>query len=197
MKQGASTDLLSGFIVAISLALLFFVPSCASEAVQEPVGIPIFGSKPDQNSELASGLNYVVADTGQSKCYNDAREIPCPQQGSPFYGQDAQHRGNQPFYRDNGNGTVTDLNTGLMWQRTPGEKMTFAEAAAGAKNFNLAGHSDWRLPSIKELYSLILFSGTDPPPQSVAINAVPFINTAFFDFEYGNTGAGERMINAQ
>ena len=32
---------------------------------------------------------------------------------------------------------------------------TYEEALAGADNFNLAGYNDWRLPTIKELYSLI------------------------------------------
>ena len=45
-------------------------------------------------------------------------EIPCPQPGQPFYGQDAQYDGPQPSYQDNGDGTVTDLNTNLMWQQS-------------------------------------------------------------------------------
>jgi hypothetical protein len=58
----------------------------------------------------------VVVDTGQEKCYNNSREITYPKPGEAFYGQDAQYQGIQPTYRDNGNGTITDLNTGLMWQ---------------------------------------------------------------------------------
>jgi len=83
-----------------------------------------------------------------------------------------------------------------MWQQDPGEKMTYDEAVAGANDFNLAGYDDWRLPNIKELYSLILFSGTDPHPESVE-PAVPFIDTDYFVFEYGDTSAGERIIDAQ
>ena len=64
----------------------------------------------------ASSLSYVVVDTGQEKCYNNSREITYPKPGEAFYGQDAQYQGIQPTYRDNGNGTITDLNTGLMWQ---------------------------------------------------------------------------------
>jgi hypothetical protein len=145
----------------------------------------------------ASNLSYVVVDTDQEKCYDNSREITCPQHGEPFYGQDAQHQDIQPAYQDNGDGTVTDPNTGLMWQQDPGEKMTFDEAIAGAETFNLAGYDDWRLPTIKELYSLILFSGTDPPAEGVVTNAVPFIDTDYFDFEYGDISAGERIIDAQ
>ncbi|PKM86361.1 MAG: hypothetical protein CVU87_12275 [Firmicutes bacterium HGW-Firmicutes-12] len=65
-------------------------------------------------------------------------------------------------FTDNGDGTVTDLNTGLMWQQDPGSKMTWVEAMSKAEVFELAGYTDWRMPTIKELYSLIDFSGTDP-----------------------------------
>ena len=34
---------------------------------------------------------WPVPDTGQTKCYNNTVEIPCPQPGEPFYGQDAQY----------------------------------------------------------------------------------------------------------
>ena len=58
-------------------------------------------------------------------------------------------------YASNGAGTVIDNRTGLMWQQ--GEAagaMTWEEALRYAKNLTLAGHSDWRLPNIKELESL-------------------------------------------
>ncbi len=140
-----------------------------------------------------------IVDTGQDRCYNNTGEISCPSPGEPFYGQDAQYEGTQPSYQNNGDGTVTDLNTGLMWQKTPGDKVTFDEAVAGAETFNLAGYDDWRLPTIKELYSLILFSGTDPSGYegSNTSNLVPFIDTDYFDFEYGDPNAGERLIDAQ
>jgi hypothetical protein len=74
--------------------------------------------------------------------------------------------------------------------------MTYNEAVSGAESFNLAGYDDWRLPTIKELYSLILFSGTDPSgPQSGG--AVPFIDTDYFVFSYGDESTGERMIDSQ
>ncbi len=143
-----------------------------------------------------SQSSYVVVDTGQTTCYNNSREISCPQPGQPFYGQDAQYTGVQPAYQDNGDGTITDLNTGLMWQKTPGGKVTYTEAVANARTFQLGGYNDWRLPSIKELYSLILFSGTDPSGPDIS-TPIPFIDTKYFDFEYGDSNAGERLIDAQ
>jgi len=74
-----------------------------------------------------STLAYPVVDTGQTNCYNNTTAMTCPQSGQAFYGQDAQYTGNQAAYKNNGDGTVTDLNTGLMWQRDPGQKMTYAE----------------------------------------------------------------------
>ena len=146
-------------------------------------------------------ITYPIVDTGQALCYDDSgAAISCPTPGSAFYGQDAQFDGMQPSYTDNGDGTVTDNVTGLMWQQAVSEKMTWDEAMATADSFSLAGYDDWRLPTIRELYSLILFSGTDPSgcdelPSCPDI--VPFLDTTYFDFEYGDTGAGERLIDAQ
>jgi hypothetical protein len=143
-----------------------------------------------------SSTTYSVVDTGQTECYDNTVEIAPPEPGQAFYGQDAQHDGNQPAYQDNSDGTVTDLVTGLMWQQDPGEKKTYAEAVEGADTCSTGGYDDWRLPTIKELYSLILFSGIDPPAEGIS-GQVPFIDTAYFAFEYGDTSAGERIIDAQ
>jgi hypothetical protein len=141
---------------------------------------------------------YTIVDTGQIRCYNNTTETTYPEAASAFFGQDAQFNGNQPKYRNNGDGTVTDLNTGLMWQADPGVKKTYARATAGAAKCRTGGYDDWRLPTIKELYSLILFSGTDPAPTSRDIaSQTPFIDGDYFRFQYGNTGDGERIIDSQ
>jgi len=110
---------------------------------------------------------------------------------------------------DIGDGTVTDMVTGLMWSKSPdmngdgiidaSDKMTYTAALAGASSFNLAGYTDWRLPTIKELYSLILFSGKDPSgyTNSTTSGLIPFIDTTYFDFAYGDVQAGERNIDSQ
>ena len=109
----------------------------------------------------AQSADYVVVDTGQTTFYDNSKTISLPQPGEPFYGQDAQYEGTQPSYQDNGDGTVTDLVTGLMWQKSPdtngdgiinyNDKMFFDESQTSAASFNLAGYNDWRLPTIKEL----------------------------------------------
>ena len=53
---------------------------------------------------------------------------------------------------------VVDNATGLMWARNanlPGGKQSWAQAVAFCKNLNYGGHSDWRLPNLMELCSLI------------------------------------------
>ncbi len=142
---------------------------------------------------------FVVVDTGQQRCFDSASEIPCPQEGAPFAGQDAQSFGPTPAYQDNGDGTITDLATGLMWSQDYSGKMTWSEAQAAAEALTLAGHTDWRLPTITELYSLIDFSGSEPPVNAAGDpNAyTPFIDTSVFNFAYGDTSSGERLIDAQ
>ena len=62
---------------------------------------------------------YNLVDTGQDQCYSDSGTIPCPSAGQPFYGQDAQHSGNQPSYTVSADGlTVYDNVTGLTWTQT-------------------------------------------------------------------------------
>jgi hypothetical protein len=140
--------------------------------------------------------DYIVVDTGQDHCYGNFTEIPCPADGHPFCGQDAQYFGHQPSYYDNGDGTVTDLNTGLMWQQTPDldNKPTYPEAVAGADTCSIGGYHDWRMPAIKELYSLIDFRGHT---GMNAETSIPYIDTSCFDFRYGDEDSGERFIDAQ
>ena len=144
----------------------------------------------------AQERSYVIVDTGQDRCFSNDQEIICPHPGEAFDGQDAQYQGCTPSYKDNGDGTVTDLNTGLMWQKTPDlkNKSTFVQAVAGAKAFRLAGHSDWRLPTIKELYSLIDFRGYSARTTQ---QSKPYIDTNFFAFVWGDAAKGERLIDAQ
>ena len=70
-----------------------------------------------RNQVLSEKLTYPIVDTGQISCYNGWKIIYYPKTGGYFYGQDAQYKGNTPSYKDNGDGTVTDLQTGLMWSK--------------------------------------------------------------------------------
>ncbi len=77
--------------------------------------------------------------------------------------------------------------------------MSYEAAGAYCENLTYAGYEDWELPTIKQLYSLIDFSGFDPSGYEGTDTSglVPFIDTDYFDFAYGDTGAGERIIDSQ
>lgn len=146
----------------------------------------------------AASLTYPIVDTNQTVAFDNYGKAVDPVIGDDLYGQDANYEGYQPDYVDNGDGTISDEVTGLMWQKDPGDKMGLSEAMEGANDFDLAGYDDWRLPTIKELYSLIQFSGTDPNVESTdGSGLVPFIDTDYFDFVYGDTDDGERIIDSQ
>lgn len=148
----------------------------------------VFGSTASAQRQVAP---YRIVDTGQEQCYGNRDQIRFPQRGQPFFGQDAQYVGNTPAYRDHGDGTIADLNTGLMWQKTPDfRKRTLDEAQPYAKSLTLAGHRDWRLPTIKELFSIADFRGN-------MRTKTPYIDTNYFDFEYPNTAEGWRIMDAQ
>ena len=159
-------------------------------------------------------LDYAIVDTAQSTCYNAIAALgACPDSDAAFYGQDAQNAGHAPDYTLSSDGLlVTDNVTGLTWERSPettgdgvlnrDDKLTYsgalahcaAHAAAG-----YAGYADWRLPSIKALYSLIRFNGADPSGYGGTDTSAltPFIDTSVFTFTYGDTTAGERVIDSQ
>jgi hypothetical protein len=58
-------------------------------------------------------------------------------------------------YTDNGNETVSDLSTGLMWQKISDFQLYKWQSAMDyCDGFNLAGYDDWRLPEVDELFDL-------------------------------------------
>lgn len=156
---------------------------------------------------------YPIVDTGQIDCYDDSTVTEASLPGEAYDGQDAQHHGFQPAYAVSDDGvTVFDAVTGLTWTRSPDldrdgdidaeDKLSQSEAAiypALLNAQNYGGYNDWRLPSIKELYSLMDFTGEDPSAYSGSDTSglVPFIDTDYFAFGYGDENAGERLIDAQ
>ena len=123
--------------------------------------------------------------TGQTDCDGD-----CGDKDSPLYGQDAQYAAlgycvPQSFSIDSSvenEPTVIDLNTGLEWQQTFSDAIDVCETSETSENagkicenaenyckdLNYGGHSDWRLPDIKELLSI------------TNIAKYPAIDTAYF-----------------
>ncbi len=145
----------------------------------------------------AGDVTYPIVDTNQTYAYDLSTAIDFPKAGEPFFGQDAQYASKQPSYRDNGDGTVSDLVTGLMWMQDP-LRLTYKEAVKGATKCKVGGHTDWRLPTIKEMYSLIQFNGLDPDPNGNDTSGlIPFMEASVFNFEYGDPDKGERIIDIQ
>jgi|GEM_PF-2673903 len=122
--------------------------------------------------------DYPLVDTGQSACYDASAPIDCSASGASFVGQDAQFSGVQPSYTKSSDGlTVKDNVTGLTWQQNHSTAQVYwaeAEAIPAALNAaNYGGYNDWRLPTIKELYSL-WNGGT----------GWPYIDTNYFTVNY-------------
>ena len=137
------------------------------------------------------GTGCSVPATGQTTAYqadkNDA--IPGPVDVPDDGWLEA---GGTLAYADNGDGTITDLSTGLMWEKkndddTPhdvdnyylwsgsGSEETIWDwlddvNAEGGTGF--AGHSDWRIPNLRELQSIVNYGVVFPGPTvSPAFNA--------------------------
>jgi hypothetical protein len=164
-------------------------------------------SIPELTQDSASTGSYMIVDTAQSSFWNSGNnEISLPLLGDSLYGQDAQFSENLPSYTNNGDGTISDNVTGLMWTQTldlngdgvidSNDKLTLREALSKIESVNTGAYSDWRIPTIKELYSLINFNGIDPHLDQTT-NLHPFIDTNYFSFGYGDSSAGERTIDAQ
>jgi hypothetical protein len=126
----------------------------------------------------------LLPDSGQSVQYDTNGDVLAASDSSFYTGQDASIQGNAPRYLDNGDGTVTDLNTGLMWQKAHDyTRRNMAETVEHVEEMTLAGHTDWRVPTIKELYSLANFDGELLKPEDGG-ESKPYINTDYFEHEY-------------
>ena len=106
-------------------------------------------------------------------------------------------RGGQcgPFgkYIDNGDGTVTDTETGLMWEvktddggpRDKDNYYTWEQALSYCKNLSLAGYNDWRLPNRNELQSIVDYERYNPsidPIFSYTVSNVYWSSTTYADY---------------
>ncbi len=196
---------LNGVKASLFLVFSIVLSACTTTESLTVVGIGC-NVKANSSDNLPTISNYPIVSTNQTKYYDNSVEISAPAIGSTFYGQNATYPGNKPSYVDNGDGTVTDLVTGLMWQQSPDndcdgvidatDKVGYDAAVSGASNYRLGGHSDWRLPTIKELYSLIEFTGLDPNVEATtSAGLTPFIDTTYFKFGYGDVPAGDRIID--
>lgn len=122
-------------------------------------------------------LTAQILATGQTRCYDAfGNEINCTATG-----QDGDlRRGAVRSYTDNGDGTITDNATGLMWEAKDDNNVgglhdkddTYAwdgafQFVAQLNATKFAGHSDWRLPNRFELESIVDVERTSPAVDPV------------------------------
>jgi Protein of unknown function (DUF1566) len=129
--------------------------------------------------------------TGQTKSYGADKNdgIPGPAR-VPDDG--AVQAGAQLSYTDNGDGTITDNNTGLIWENKTDngglhdKNNTYRWTGDGSQETiwdwivdvnaevgtGFAGHNDWRIPNVKELLSLVDYGRLHPSIDRV-FNAAP------------------------
>lgn len=89
---------------------------------------------------------------------------------------------------NNGDGTVTDTKTGLMWAvKDNGEPINWTNARSYCQSYNGGGHKDWRMPTLAELKSLY-----DPEIKNKSGHHIPkIIDTTAESCWSSDTGGGK------
>lgn len=103
----------------------------------------------------------LLPDTGQTNSYTTT------------FGEDHDYSINPPSFTNNGNGTITDNVTGLMWKQADDGEMIYENAAPFCDALSYAGYTDWRLPSPMESFSIINLQNNNP-----ALNTTYFTSSA-------------------
>ncbi len=149
--------------------------------------------------------------TGQNKCYNNTSSITCPKQSSAdFFGQDLYYAEEgkckpQSFKIDSSvssNKTTIDNNTGLEWQQSNLRKFSsFSEASSHCEDLNYGGHKDWRIPNVRELFTIVDLSKSEPSIDSAYFPDTPsdifwasYDVTVDFGFSSGTNPAYVRCV---
>lgn len=155
-------------------------------------------------------LSPGVVATGQSTCSDTSGAvIACAGTG-----QDGDlQRGTPRSYVDNGDGTVTDLRTGLQWEKlddagglhdrdTRYNAATAVAHVAAVNAAAFAGHTDWRIPNVRELRSLVDFSVSEPAtPAAFSSGCTPGCSnitcscTPWLDFARTSTAWSTNLDN--
>jgi len=188
MKTTKLNNLKSIFTISLLVVTSLSVSNCAKDTAVTDTSTTDSSSSSSTSTSTTSGAelqinNYVQIATGQVKTYNNSDEVTLTV-GDTFYGQDGNiQKGAVMSYTDNGDKTVTDNNTGLMWQQIPSSNdYTWQEAVDYCNSLSLGGHDDWRIPSAKELYSIANF-GT----------GWPYIDTTYFHLASGQVTKDEQF----
>lgn len=104
---------------------------------------------------------------------------------NPRYARAVRGRQSVAHYIDNGDETVTDLSTGLMWQKAASpDMMSWEKALTRCERSTFGGYTDWRLPTINELQSLVDYSLSGP-----SINTTYFPDRSSWSYWSSTTAA--------
>ncbi|MCP4697683.1 MAG: DUF1566 domain-containing protein [Gammaproteobacteria bacterium] len=88
-------------------------------------------------------------------------------------------------FQDHGDGTVTDRVTALMWQQQNDDmRKNWEDAQTYCEGLTLAGHSDWRLPSIGELNSLADYRLSYPAIDTSAFPSVQLSTGRYHGYSF-------------
>lgn len=122
---------------------------------------------------LTDGTSTV--DVTLASCFGVTTGLPATGQTTSFaIGDDGAIRAGAALnYTDNGDGTVTDNNTGLVWEKKTDANVNLNFTWQGALDYvaelnamnggaGFAGHNDWRLPNMRELLSIVDYSRSNP-----------------------------------
>jgi hypothetical protein len=136
------------------------------------VGPPVFDLKVNLMRMWPVRGTGRIAQTGLKQCYDSfGRPVPCAGTG-----QDADHLAGiafpTPRFTDNGNGTVTDNLTGLIWLKNANSfgTRTWEQALDDCNCLASGSHGltdgsrpgTWRLPNVNELRSLVDYNEYGP-----------------------------------
>ena len=108
-----------------------------------------------------------MAGMGGSSSYGNKGNCPSGYgSGDLWYARAVRGPQTSPFFILNSDGTVTDSNTGLMWSQLDNSQdpdpNSWVNALAVCMYWNLGGYNDWRMPTIKELISIIDLNQNQP-----------------------------------
>lgn len=119
---------------------------------------------------LSTAATIELPQTGQTSCYDvSGSSVSCTSTG-----QDGDILSGitlaSPRFTDNSDGTVTDNMTGLMWTQNanlPNATKTWQQsldyvAGMNSGTYTNYGYTDWRLPNISEIRSLVLHENSSP-----------------------------------
>jgi len=140
----------------------------------------------DNTFTLNSNTGNTLKKTGQTKSYDqDGNEVTDGSIKDDGYYQ----KGVTPSYtRDDAKEIVTDNITGLIWQDNEEAKTVtknWEDAKSYCADLSLGGDSDWRLPTIVELQSIVVDGKVNP-----SIDTTKFVNyTTSYDYWSSTTYA--------